>query len=243
MIQGSIDISISLSNTEQKLLTKLSNYGEMYLFGGAVRDALLTPDQSPFDLDWVYDGEVSLDQILLLPTMERNRYGGYRLSFGRTHWDIWQLQDTMPIKIRKWEPTLENLVRSTFLNCNAVAYNVRTRLLTWHASFLMARDHRILDILNDQAPSPLICVARALKFAVLHRFYVSAKLAEFIRSVSRSSLYMELDQIVQHVFQHPVDVADLLDDLESKRDGMWVIPNRYNHSIRTYAAGHVASRT
>lgn len=107
----------------------------IFVVAGAVRDAIAAQYEGdgpgdPRDLDIaVANISRGLFDEVLMGLGRRNRHGGYVLSRpGSSDWDVWRLEETIGLKKTGSPRSLENMLRSFNLNCNAIALDLRTGL-------------------------------------------------------------------------------------------------------------------
>lgn len=108
---------------------------QVFIVAGALRDAIAAHyegegpgDPRDFDIAVAGISHELFDEILT-GFGRRNRHGGYILSRpGSPDWDVWRLEETIGLKKTDAPRSLENMLRSFNLNCNAIALDVRTGL-------------------------------------------------------------------------------------------------------------------
>lgn len=107
----------------------------IFVVAGAVRDAIAAQyegdgpgDPRDFDIAVANISRGLFDEVLM-GLGRRNRHGGYVLSRpGSSDWDVWRLEETIGLKKTGSPRSLENMLRSFNLNCNAIALDLRTGL-------------------------------------------------------------------------------------------------------------------
>lgn len=107
----------------------------IFVVAGAVRDAIVAQyegespgDPRDFDIAVANISRELFDEVLM-GLGRRNRHGGYVLSSpGSSDWDVWRLEETIGLKKTGSPRSLENMLRSFNLNCNAIALDLRTGL-------------------------------------------------------------------------------------------------------------------
>ena len=115
------------------------------------------PIKAPRDVDI---GVAGLHKKLFAEVMKSykakpNRYGGYRLYWGNSpYWDIWRIEETVGLKKSTETKSVENVLRSFVLDCNAIAYDIlRDRFLDLNARSSIVRGEISLlrnAILHDE---------------------------------------------------------------------------------------------
>jgi hypothetical protein len=127
----------------------------IFILAGALRDAIAAHYEGegtgdPRDLDIaVANVSRELFDEVLIGLGRRNRHGGYILSQpGSPDWDVWRLEETIGLKKTGAPRSLENMLRSFNLNCNAIALDVRTGLFL-DAGAIEAIRHKRLGFADD----------------------------------------------------------------------------------------------
>lgn len=108
---------------------------QVFIVAGALRDAIAAHyegegpgDPRDFDIAVANISREVFDEVLM-GFGRRNRHGGYILSRpGSPDWDVWRLEETIGLKKTDAPRSLENMLRSFNLNCNAIALDMRTGL-------------------------------------------------------------------------------------------------------------------
>lgn len=161
---------------------------DAYLFGGFPRDlAVFGPEVEPRDIDVVVEGMTS-DQIISRfseSVKRRTRFGGVVLEMYGWHIDVWPVEDTWGFKLRdQFENSLDNLPKTTFLNAEAIALQLRNpskkaRKVYEHGFFDGLRK-RVLEVNLKENPYPELCIVRALLLAVKLDFSLGPSLVQYI---------------------------------------------------------------
>jgi hypothetical protein len=108
----------------------------VYVLGGAVRDAIAAdfgrPSEfSPRDFDVGVSGVDATEfEDVVSGVGRKNRHGGFVLAEpGQPTWDIWRLENSIGLRKTGTLFSLENVLRSFNLDCNATALDIRTGLV------------------------------------------------------------------------------------------------------------------
>lgn len=108
----------------------------VYVLGGAVRDAIALDlgrpcRLAPRDFDVGVSGvEANEFEYVLAGLGKKNRHGGFVLEHaGQPTWDMWRLESSIGLRKTGTPFSLENVLRSFNLDCNAAALDVRTGLI------------------------------------------------------------------------------------------------------------------
>lgn len=165
-------------STIDQILTKLSDCGTTVVLGGAVRDWFF--GKQPRDVDIVVDCPVDKLEFLLRFKAKKNKFGGFKLSAGKTEFDIWSLDSTWAFgNDPKLERKLEIVPETVFLNLDAITYCLKTGAIL-DKGFTQAMESRTLDIVYEPNPYPYLCVSKALIALSKYDLKPSERLKEFI---------------------------------------------------------------
>ena len=188
----------SSARGRQPLADLLSRFArpqwDALVFGGFLRDLMLFAGRAiPRDIDLVVQSSepAGLSKALSGYLRRRTRFGGYVLGNKGWRLDVWPIEQTWALReglIDSVGP--EGLVRSTFLNLEAVAVSLRSRgrggrRVYDHGFFEGVRD-RLLDINLEENPYPELCIVRSLITAASLNFGLSMRLVGYIDTHSRS---------------------------------------------------------
>ena len=144
--------------------------GDVYLFGGVLRDlALMGSKGFNSDIDIVVEGNwQSCTRYLDRLGARRNKFGGYRLEVAGWEIDIWSAKETWAIKegIVTYKG-IASLTETTVLNWDAVLMNWRTRAFVFKDRYLNEIQERLLDIVLEQNPDPIGMAVRVFRHLCL----------------------------------------------------------------------------
>lgn len=173
-----------------KLVRSLSEFGEVAIVGGMLRDMLLKDDYAAFssDVDLVVDAPDTprLRSVLISHGAVVNRFGGYALE---TSWksDVWQLPKTWArIHGHREVTKVEDLLHTTFFNWDSVIYSTSRKRIFCGPEYLDDLDRRRLDVVLEANPNPLGSCVRTLRSAVRWRAEISPRLAALTADVIES---------------------------------------------------------
>lgn len=165
------------------LIDRLSPVGDCAIFGGLPRDfAREGRDAFKSDVDIVVDAvpgelEAFLGQI----GGRRNRFGGYRLKYGRFDFDVWALQTTWAASTGHVEVhSLTDLVKTTFFDCDAVLFHCRTLEIIRSERFWTSIEHGIVDINLEANPHYIGTLARTLRILFDRQQQLTPRLASYL---------------------------------------------------------------
>jgi len=174
------------------------------LFGGTLRDMIVYgPARDPRDVDIVVDG-ASIDTLAKLfadVLVRKTRFGGLHLNSKGWMIDIWPLNQTWAVREqRAGEADFEALTRTTFLNIEAVAVELKIgRRKVYSSGFFEAVGNRVLDINLEENPFPELASVRTLLTAAKFQYSISKRLARY---VVHHSNRIPLEQMVSIQLSH-----------------------------------------
>ena len=180
--QQTLDLSTIL-NCESKIdypsknITGFLNFitdaipdGDVYLFGGVLRDlALLGRKGFNSDIDLVVEGNWShFVTYLESLNVDKNKFGGYRLTVDGWPVDIWNAKETWAIK-QGLVPYkgIASLTETTVLNWDAILMNWRTKNFVYRKNYFEEINSRVLDIVLEKNPNPLGMAVRVFRHLCL----------------------------------------------------------------------------
>lgn len=150
--------------------------GDVYLFGGVLRDlALLGGRGFNSDIDVVVEGDwEDCTRYIEYLGASRNKFGGYRLEVASWKVDIWNAKETWAISRGLVQyKGIASLTETTVLNWDAILMNWRTRAFIFRDCYLDHIKERHMDIVLEQNPNPAgmamrvfrhLCLKDALSF-------------------------------------------------------------------------------
>ena len=108
------------------LIKLLSSKGEVFVFGGWVRDRIheCIHNERLFRryIDVVVNGQIDEQDFV---KAENNKFwGGFKINKKRKI-DFWQLDKTLAFRKKIFKPSIENLLRSTVFTVNSVVFDTR----------------------------------------------------------------------------------------------------------------------
>lgn len=163
----------------KNIFYELKGYGDLILFGGAIRDYILK--KAPRDYDFVINTELNIENVFRDLSYKINRFGGYKLFIDDLVLDIWKLSDTWAFKNGFFSPKPENLPKTVFFNIESIAYNTSTQGI-YEYKFLEALRTNTLDIVFRENPFKDLCVLRAIVYKIMYSMELSINLSSFISS-------------------------------------------------------------
>jgi predicted nucleotidyltransferase len=164
--ESSIDYPTKSIAEFLNFLTDALPDGEVYLFGGLLRDlALLGRKGFNSDIDIVVEGNWS-SCVTYLESLgaHKNKFGGYRLEVAGWPIDIWNAKETWAIKQGLVQyKGIASLTETTVLNWDAILMNWRTRSFIYRENYFDELKSRKLDIVLVTNPDPLGMAVRVFR--------------------------------------------------------------------------------
>lgn len=170
------DVDKQISNPSKNIsefldfITDAIPDGDVYLFGGVIRDlALLGRKGFNSDIDVVVEGNWS-NCVTYLEYLgaNKNKFGGYRIDIDDWPVDIWNAKETWAIKqgLVQYKGII-SLTETTVLNWDAILMNWRTRSFIYPSDYFESLRSRKLDIVLERNPDPLGMAMRVFRHLCL----------------------------------------------------------------------------
>lgn len=172
--------------------------GDMYLFGGVIRDiALFGKRGFSSDVDIVVEGDWG-NCIHYLESIKakKNKFGGYRLNIGSWPVDIWNARETWAIKagLVRYEG-IYSLTNTTVLNWDAILMNWRTKKFICKENYIEIIKDRILDVVLEENPNPLGMAVRVFRhLCIKDAKKISLRAASYLADCTRKYPYEVLSE-------------------------------------------------
>ncbi|MDU1601569.1 MAG: hypothetical protein E6845_01295 [Clostridium sp.] len=185
MIQSLRNSDIAINS----LLTALENISNLVIIGGALRSAL-QENYKLRDVDLILDPlkEYDIDKILLKlnnTRYKKNRFGGYKVIFNTTTFDIWTIHDHWGFKEKFYKENIENIEKTTLLNYDSLVYDYSNKIL-YSNNYENCIRRKIIDMIGKEEyiknnPSPYINIMRMLKIKMETGYELSNRSYEYIK--------------------------------------------------------------
>lgn len=172
---------------------------KIYVFAGAVRDAIALlyegrGDDVPRDFDIGIAGVGREEFNYVLTALgARNRHGGFVLrDQDLPSWDVWRLEDSIGLVKTATSFSVENVLKSFNLDCNAIALDVRTGTFVNAGAVESIRRRRVDFVERAISHSQTTFAAKALLVQLRFGFSPSVRMERFIkRHLEEGSLLHE----------------------------------------------------
>ncbi len=203
----------------------LLDLGQVVVIGGLIRDLYLAGNRDfESDIDFVVQPESlpQFERIMDQLGAVRNRFGGYGLQLEKWKVDVWPLERTWAaVNGHADLSNLQDLVKVTFFNWDAVLYSVGENKLVADRFYFDRLASRYLEINLEPNPNPLGNAVRAIRYAARWEALVGPKLANHIarqiRDCGWQSLVVAERASFRHTLLHKIDgdlVVQKLRDLD-----------------------------
>lgn len=142
---------------------------ECILIGGAIRDAM--SGRKPRDIDIIVDLQNTncLEKLFVGEHINytKNNFGGYKLCFRNSIFDIWQLKNHYSFKQKIYPIKIKNLKETTFLNYDSLIYNMKKKYLEV-SYYDRCVSEKIIDLVGNQNvitnnPTPYMNIIKIMK--------------------------------------------------------------------------------
>lgn len=158
--------------------------GELYLFGGAIRDVALNGiGNFSSDLDFVFNGNNSkLKKLLSSYDIKENKYGGYRIKISKFDVDIWALENTWAFQ-KKLVPfdSVHSLLQTTITNWDSCLFSWNKKSLIISNDYLIHLKTGYLDVVLRENPNQIGMLVRVLRcFALKEANKFSCNLIDLV---------------------------------------------------------------
>lgn len=169
---------------DELLISKEKILGEIYLFGGVVRDCAIYGNiSSESDFDFVVTASSKSIEVFLNDfDYKKNKFGGYRFFYGGRQVDIWSLLDTWALKRnKKLGQSASALLKTTFFTIDSALYRLNDGILFFSKRFVDSISDGVVRINLEENPFPKFAALRAEKMYKEKGLNIDDKLSEYIR--------------------------------------------------------------
>lgn len=205
-------------------LTHIMSENNVYLFGGAIRDFLDGSLDASRDIDFVIESNTG-DFVNILKYVEhldnvtyrKNRYDGYKITFDNCLTvDIWNLKDTWAFRNKRLEPTAENLIKSVYLNVDALVYSLNKSVFLDNCNLKYRKtiENNFIDIVFDETPYEELNLLRALVFQKKYSLNLSLKIKNRLINYIKNDLNFCIKQFINLQMEHYNQVLIEKDEID-----------------------------
>lgn len=176
------------------LINQLNKYGELLLFGGAIREYNDSGfDNMPRDFDIVINknnDNTDLDKVLEAFNYKKNRFNGYKINVNNIDFDIWSIENTWAFKENMIKCSKEDykykLQDTVFLNIDSIVYNL-TQNKIFDEKYEYAMKSKEIDIVLEENPYKELNMVRAIGLKDKYNMRFSDKLKDVIKSFIKNN--------------------------------------------------------
>jgi predicted nucleotidyltransferase len=214
--------------------------GDVYLFGGVLRDIALVGSKGfNSDVDLVVEGDwENCIPYLLTLGGNKNRFGGYRLNIGGWPVDIWNSTDTWAIK-EKLVPyeSIESLTKTTILNWDAILMNWRTSRFICKKDYLKNLNERIMDLVLEENPNPIGMAVRVFRhLCIKDAKKIAPSVISYLAKSTRKYTYQDVKDKEESSYEISVIDHDIYNFFRSiECDGVLDIKESYKHTVDIFS--------
>lgn len=138
---------------------------DVIVFSGVIRDYMLHRiDETIRDIDIVVAKQgYTEDMIGLIQSYPYrvNSFGGVKMVIGDQVLDLWRLEDTWGIRNEGYRSSAKSLVKTSFFNFSAIAYDLDEERFYIHKAFRRFLKDKRIDILYDKNPNVPLCIVNS----------------------------------------------------------------------------------
>lgn len=168
------------------LILLLENKGNVYYFGGALRDYLM--DKTPKDIDIITDVDLkAIERSFSKYIKYKNIFHGYSLNIKSLKVDLWNIKNTWGLKNSNLDPEFKNIPYTVFFNINSIIYNKKDCNLMYSNVFLKGIKDKKLMIILDKNPLPTLCILRSLIYFLRYEMILDENLIQYIKNWNNKS--------------------------------------------------------
>lgn len=173
----------------KEVVDKLSQLGEVALFGGMIRDLCFESIRTfNSDVDIVVNtgNEKQFFDIVKRYNHTQNAYGGFRIFLDKWSLDVWTLPKTWAFQNHYNDCTgFKSLIYTTFFTWDAIVFEILSGEFHCRDDYFDYLNGRILDINLQPNPNVLGAVVRTWRFLELRQARLSKRLAIYLEEKTR----------------------------------------------------------
>lgn len=159
-IKAKINEMLAQSPEQKSFIQDLRKSGELYFFGGLIRDLIIGVKPRDFDIVIVKRNDDVFETLKQKYQHKKNSFEGYKFQIDGKEFDVWELQNTWAFKNGLLEASVENLQRSVFLNIDGIVLDDKKQVIL-SDPFEKFFEKKELDIVLEENPKTELNVLRA----------------------------------------------------------------------------------
>lgn len=200
------------------LLCDLSQYTDVYIFSGIIRNFFLKKTEFR-DLDLIINKTIDVEKILKLLNIKfrLNSFGGYKLNINNINIDLWYLEDTWALKQQGTiDFELYKYIPSTaFFNFSAIIYSLREKQFYCKNHFLSFLRERKINYVYKPNANYALCIINSFYYSEKYNLKLAVKLKSYLTQLHRKKLdYAEIQ--LKHfgeILYSDEDISNKIKDL------------------------------
>ena len=143
----------------------ISEQTNVYVFSGIIRNFFLGyPEVRDLDIVISRNRIVIPRKYISSLHVEKNSFGGRKYFIGDLKLDFWFLQDTWGIQEERKRPNVNTLIKSSFFNFSAIAYDFNNRKFIYTQEFRNFLSSNTLDIVYEKNPNIPLCIVNTIYY-------------------------------------------------------------------------------
>lgn len=177
-------------------LKRISTRTDVYIFSGVIRNFFLN-DFNNRDIDIVIRNirYITLSNLKLLVSIDKNRFGGLRISLDKLKIDAWELDETWGIIEENKNASPEELITTAFFNFSAIVYDVKDSCFIYGDDFCRFLQTKTMDVVYPKNPDITLCIINTLYYKHKYKLSLSRNLCRWIVSHYHSDLNFRATQL------------------------------------------------
>ena len=169
-------------NHVKGLIDWVSGQVPMFVFSGLTRNFLLGYLNNR-DIDFVVIDSSRLkfpNSHLRDVTIQKNKFGGYKLQTEHLTLDVWDVGKTWGIIQEGMKETACSLMKTAFFNFSAIIYDYNKGRFYITDEFCKFYNTRVMEVVYARNPRIATCIINALYFADKYEFVIGESLRKWV---------------------------------------------------------------
>ena len=166
-----------------EFLTELSQFSEVLVFSGVIRNFFLNYCGNIRDFDLVVNGdEAVIENFLKKHTSTKNSFGGYKITIDSFKIDIWHIDKTWAYSNYRVDQQLfkdYNLPNTAFFNFSSVVFDYNHSNFIVSPNFKNFLDTKEIDLVLEDNPLPQLCIINTIYYKQKFRLNISQNLKNY----------------------------------------------------------------
>lgn len=226
-VENSLEMIKEKENKIKLFFDELNKY-DAIIIGGFIRDAINNKISRDIDIILNEENKDIIEQIILKYNLkyQKNRFNGYKINFNNFTLDIWYIKDHNVFKKGIYEANFNNLKETTFINYDALFYDIKTKTLDIKYYLDCLNNKTINFVGNKEAikanESLFLSIAKILYINYLKEFSLSKEVQDYILKYydlcKDNFIYILKDEYKKHYhYDMCVELEDYIENTLIKR--------------------------